>query len=277
MGIINLYRQDDQPFAQIPNAAIRDPNITPNAFRLLAYLMSHRDGYEINYEQIERQTTLGRYAINHAANSLIELGWLAVDRPKINGQFVSKSWTILNPLNSNESTAGDSTMEQPHMGQSTDIRRTLNKEHQVIKNTNQTLNVQNEFEQFWQIYPRKQGKADALKAFVTCQVAVDVIIAGAIRYRNDPNRLAAFTKMPATWLRAGCWDDEPLPERVLTREEKFEQIAQENRRIKNRDIEETKELFANFEEAQRRAKADPPRKCEHNRIAVICEVCVKGG
>jgi hypothetical protein len=268
MSIVNLYRKDNQPFAQIPNAAIRDPQITPNAFRLLAYLMSHRDGYSLNYEQIERQTTLGRKAINSAADLLIELGWLRLERPKNNGQFGTKEWTILNP--DEQSTVRHATVREVQVAQGTDIRTPTLKEHQELR-----TNVQTAFERFWEIYPRKQGKADALKAFTTIDIDPTTIINGALKYRDDPNRLAAFTKMPGTWLRAGCWDDEPLPERVLSREEKLAQMVAENQRIKSKDIEETQRLFAEFEAAESRAKADPPKKCVHDRIAVVCDICSK--
>mgnify|MGYP003636215631 FL=1 len=66
MSVTKIYRLDNQPFAQIPNEAIRDARISSNGFRLLAYVMSHKDGYNVTYGQIERQTGIGRYAINKA-------------------------------------------------------------------------------------------------------------------------------------------------------------------------------------------------------------------
>ncbi len=43
------------------------------------------------------------------------------------------------------------------------------------------------------------------------------IIAGAKRYRDDPNREDEFTKHPSTWLNGACWDDDPLPARHRSR------------------------------------------------------------
>lgn len=72
------------------------------------------------------------------------------------------------------------------------------------------------FDEFWDIYPRKAGKVDARKAWTTATKATSsaLIIAGALRFRDDPNREAGFTKHPATWLRSGCWDDDPIPSRL---------------------------------------------------------------
>jgi predicted transcriptional regulator len=123
-GVYKIYRHDSQPFAQVPNSAIRDPEISPNAFRLLAYLMSHKEGYELTYGQIERQTTLGRYAINEAIKVLTDKGWLRTERTKkTNGQFGPTSFHILDPESvdsvADDSIAGDSTLDQP-----TDIKNT---------------------------------------------------------------------------------------------------------------------------------------------------------
>jgi hypothetical protein len=187
MSIISLYRKDQQPFAQIPNSVIRDPNISPNAFRLLAYLMSHRDGYELNYEQIEVQTTLGRYAINAAAKQLIELGWLEVNRPTINGRFACKQWVILNPL-ANESTADDSTMEYSQVGQSADnIRTSIIKEEHLYKNTN-SLDAQP------MVSPKKGTR------FSEDSVLTDEWIAYAVQHHV--NAKLEFEKFKNFWISA---------------------------------------------------------------------------
>lgn len=71
------------------------------------------------------------------------------------------------------------------------------------------------FAEFWQIYPRREGKQAAAKAFdkATRSVAPEVVIAGAARFRDDPNRVDEFTPHPSTWLNQGRWDDDPLPAR----------------------------------------------------------------
>ena len=72
------------------------------------------------------------------------------------------------------------------------------------------------FEQFWAAYPLHVGKAAAQKAFVKAQREVGHVplIAGALRFRSDPNREPGFTPHASTWLNAGRWDDDPLPSRA---------------------------------------------------------------
>jgi hypothetical protein len=68
------------------------------------------------------------------------------------------------------------------------------------------------FGRFWAAYPKHVGKLAAEKAFAKALKLADAeaLIAGAKRYAaeragQDPK----FTKNPATWLRDGCWTDEP--------------------------------------------------------------------
>jgi predicted transcriptional regulator len=216
LSIINLARKDNQPFTQIPNQVIRDPRITPNAFRLLAYLMSHKDGYELNYEQIEVQTGMGRYAINEAAKLLVELKWLEVNRPKVDGKFACKQWVVLSN-EVNESIAGDSIVESHHMGQSTDNKRTSFKEEQLEKEQLTYVHSDDErvFKEFWKLYPRKQGKGAGRKAFSKALkvVSAEELIAACQRFNDDPNRPidTKFLPMPATWLNEERWGDDPYP------------------------------------------------------------------
>lgn len=72
------------------------------------------------------------------------------------------------------------------------------------------------FQEFWDVYPRRVGKAAALRAFRKAlkQADVQVILEGARRYAADPNLPEKqFIPHPSTWLNRGSWDDEPLPQR----------------------------------------------------------------
>jgi hypothetical protein len=70
-----------------------------------------------------------------------------------------------------------------------------------------------DFPTWWDVYPRKDSKIAAEKAYPKAWKAVgpEKLLEGAARYRDDPNRKPSFTKLPATWLNAGSWDDGPLP------------------------------------------------------------------
>jgi hypothetical protein len=73
-----------------------------------------------------------------------------------------------------------------------------------------------DFLEFWRIYPRKRDKRKALFAWEKAirRAGVDEIVAGAERYRDDPNRDDAYTKYAEGWLNGDGWEDEPLPSRA---------------------------------------------------------------
>ena len=64
-------------------------------------------------------------------------------------------------------------------------------------------------------YPRKASRAVAEKAYAKARktATAEQLLEGVRRYAADPNREQEFTKLPATWLNGGCWDDGPLPAR----------------------------------------------------------------
>ena len=78
--------------------------------------------------------------------------------------------------------------------------------------------VEQEFEEFWGAFPRERrtAKRQCLQKFtkaVKDGTPPSTIIAAARRYAADPNRVAAYTASPLTWLNQGRWEDGPLPPR----------------------------------------------------------------
>lgn len=66
------------------------------------------------------------------------------------------------------------------------------------------------FLEFYNTYPLHKARRAAEKAYVSAlkRGSPDAILAGAVRYRDDPKRDPDKTKHPATWLNADCWLDE---------------------------------------------------------------------
>lgn len=69
-----------------------------------------------------------------------------------------------------------------------------------------------EFEAWWKLYPRRDAKGAAFKAFKLAKkrTTLDRLMAAVVAYAKrrkgeDPK----FTKLPTTWLNGDCWNDEP--------------------------------------------------------------------
>lgn len=69
------------------------------------------------------------------------------------------------------------------------------------------------FEDFYALYPRKEAKQNALKAYQKAvkQVSHEAIIEGISKYKQQIEAKQTemkYIKQPATWLNAGCWEDD---------------------------------------------------------------------
>jgi len=81
------------------------------------------------------------------------------------------------------------------------------------------------FNEFWAVFPRKQGKGKAKEAFkkaIDDGADIDAILRGVGRYASDPNLPdPKFVPMPATWLNQERWEDGPQPlNRSMTNSER---------------------------------------------------------
>jgi hypothetical protein len=91
------------------------------------------------------------------------------------------------------------------------LKKTINK-NIIDKNIERE-----QFDEFWNLYPKKIDKAQALRQFKRAlqRVRFEDILAGLLRFSSDPNLPdeKRFIKNPATWLNADGWEEGPLPER----------------------------------------------------------------
>ena len=205
----------DSNFTQVPNALIRDSEIKASAKLLLIYLLSHKAGYFILDQQIIRETGLGRHALRSARSELEELGFIELAREKREDNSLGAYRYELRDPRGYFSPDGNSPGEHSPDGNSPDENRPRNRT--LISNntkTKKTRELENQFFEFWSLYPRKVGKQKALSAFEKAveSVGLDRVMEGARRLATDPNLPSEqWIPHPTTWLNEGRWDDDPYP------------------------------------------------------------------
>ena len=111
-----------------------------------------------------------------------------------------------------------SAVKRKSNDRATDVQQTFN---QPITNnliTNNQLNtiVQNDFDLFWNNYPKKTGKEAARKSFNKIRPNIEVVLK-ALEWQKRSEQWfkngGQFIPNPATWINQHRWNDEP-PERV---------------------------------------------------------------
>ena len=271
MPLIRGHHSFDNHFTQIPNEWVRDTRLSFKARGLLTLLMSHSPGWNMSIRSIARANGTGLDTVKSAVMELEQNGYLIRSKDQNRteeGTFADFEWVTSDPFQ-NPVTGKPRHGKTEHKEE-----QDLKEEHLVRTYPQASLEG---FGEFWKVYPRKVEKIAAQKAFEKALqiVTADVIIDGARRYANDPNRVDAYTAHPSTWLNAGRWDDEPLPERVLSPEERKQ--IEEAERIKRRDLERERlkeeQARRKQEEERLRNEAKNVRLCTHNRVAVICPKC----
>jgi hypothetical protein len=197
----------DGNFTTVDNTWIRSSGLTPQANFLWIYLLSHKIGYELRDGQILRETGFGRKGLRAARAELVDKGWLILERMKNpDGSLGTYAYHLQEPRDP-RGTVAEGTVEAGTVAEGPDLRRLIPKEKTKLEKTNSLVNA---FNQFWEVYPRKRDKGHAMKALEKAleKAPIEVIVAGALAYRNDPNREDDFTAYPSTWLNGERWEDE---------------------------------------------------------------------
>jgi hypothetical protein len=210
MPLIRGHHAFDDHFAQIPNDWLRDNRLSLEARGLLAQIMSHSPGWNLSIRTIAAQNSIGKQKVRRILDELLTLNYIERSDKQgkdDKGRMTSYDYITRDP---NPRTAEPRTAKPPTGIGPT--KKTIPKEQHLVK---KTISKNQGFDDFWAIYPKKDDKRVAERAFekALSRATLQQILEGAQRYREDPNRELQYTKNPATWLNADAWENEPLPAR----------------------------------------------------------------
>jgi hypothetical protein len=273
MPLISAHHSFDDHFNQIPNAWLRDTNLSLGAKGLLAQLLSHSPGWEISQQSLADANKTGKDAIRTLIGELLQYGYLnrSTDRTRLEkGYLGGYVYTTQDPTTAGQPTLDNPTLDNPPH------KNNILKEEKLKEYINPQAKLEEEFDKFWNYYPRKTEKVDALKAFTKAvgKYGLDEIMDGVARLSRDPNLPPkTFIPYPASWLNSGGWTNEPYPERQRSPEEKAEWLAAERKKKSLADQEVTARLIKEMEESAKNAA--PPPKCIHGNSIVSCLPCLR--
>ena len=243
MALIRGHHAFDDHFTQIPNDWVRDERLTLEARGLLAQIMSHRPGWNLSIKSLAGRNHVGRDKVKRILDELLKFGYLERSEKQGHderGHLAGYDYYTRDPQGvTREPCKAEPTKAEPDKADKPPKKTIPKEEHKLQKN----IYIEKAIEQFWAIYPRRTAKgrvADALTKALK-KASLDDILAGAERYRDDPNREDAFTQYPATWLNAEGWDDDPLPLRVTTGVRKLTNAEQGALLVRKYEAEEAAE------------------------------------
>jgi hypothetical protein len=218
MPLIRGHHSFDDHFTQIPNDWVRDSRLTLKAIGLLTQLMSHRPGWNMSISSLARFNKTGVDTIKSAVKELELYGYLKRSEKQEHnedGTFADYLWTTADPFQNPDTV-------KPVSGKQ-DTKNTITKEQQSIKNKEQ--NTDTGFDKFWELYPKKVAKADALKAWnkaIKTKTA-DELLKVTKAYAESKLPDITYIPYPASWLNKGLYESvevaeaKPLPKLFIGR------------------------------------------------------------
>ena len=210
MPLIRGHHTFDDHFTQIPNDWVRDSRLTLKAIGLLTQLMSHRPGWNMSVSSLARFNKTGVDTIKSAVKELELYGYLTrsgKQEHNDDGTFADFVWTTADPFQ-NPDTVKTVNGKQ-------DTKNTITKEQQPIKNKQE--NTDTGFDKFWELYPKRIAKSDALKAWNKAikKKTANELIGLTKAYSESKLPDMTYIPYPASWLNKGLYEavenDKPAP------------------------------------------------------------------
>jgi hypothetical protein len=191
-------------FTQIPNSWARDERLGYRAKGILLLLMSHQDGWKISLEHLANDGPDGITAVRTAIIQLQESGYLIRNTIRNEkNQIEGSEWILQDPFEKSENLTLENQSENL-TSENLALKKTIYKE-------DNRKDIIDAFEKFWLVYPRKIGKAAALKAFEKAAKKREpaYIIAYVISWCNQGNLPdIQYIPHPTTWLNQERWEDD---------------------------------------------------------------------
>lgn len=210
MGIVRGRFEFEGRFTQVPNDWARDKGLSLKARGLLVELMSHQAGWNITLESLRSEKD-GTGAVRSAVTELEEAGWLTVERQRDeNGRLGAADYFLKEPARSepecNFPTLADPTLANPGTKNTIPLEDYLK---------NYPSPDEEQFDEWWKVYPRKAAKGDARSAFKSAiknkKISFEDLMVASRLYADERSKVPAgdkkFTPYPASWLNKEMWED----------------------------------------------------------------------
>ena len=196
----------------IPKAVMQDKNLSIATKAVYSYFCSFTGAGDSCFptrKKICFDLNISNDSLSKYLQQLVNNGYLQIKQIKENGRFSHNVYTL---PDMKLPCPKISDTEETERGK-TDTKSNSIKSNNVSKN-NIENNIISEFETLWKMYPRKQGKTKALKAYqkaIKEGVSFETVEQGIkdyCEYIKKSKTKAEYIKHGSTWFNGYCWNDE---------------------------------------------------------------------
>ena len=232
MSVIRIQKTNN--YTVMSNYHFREKDMSLKAKGLLSLMLSLPEEWDYSVDGLVKLSKDGKDSVISAITELEQFGYLVRSQAKgQDGKFAGYDYDVYEepytekPFTENPSTVKPMTENPQQLN-----TKPLNTESDInITNKKLNINVQTEqeFEEVWKLYPRKEDKKKAFSAYKTARkkASFDEIKKGVETYSNHirvSNTDKRYIKLGATYFNGECWANNY--EQVAPTEETEEQKTQ---------------------------------------------------
>ena len=211
-------------FAIMPIEALADKRLTLEQLRVLGALFSFR-GKDTNTVWPSRQAIADRIGMNvcnisTATSALERMGWLRKEGKGGYGKATRYTISVPDTVAQSATVAERATVAQQatttvaQQATPTVAYQATRKEHNQEHNQKNITNTgadESRFAAFWSVYPKKEAKLDAKKAWAKLNpdaALLETILSAIEQRKKSDTWQRGFIPNPATWINGRRWEDE---------------------------------------------------------------------
>ena len=232
MAVFRVVKNDD--YSVMSNLHFKEREMSLKAKGLLSLMLSLPDEWDYSVSGISKLCKESETAIKSTLAELREFGYLVIEKLYPHETESGRIEYVYNIYEKPQKQEGEKqgVENQPLEIQAVEIQevennpqlntnilntkelntKEINKEKEKINKKEKEKDVTEEFAELWEIYPRKVGKAKALRMYRKARekgVAYETIRRGIEAYAAEVQGTAIqYIKHGATWFYNECWNDE---------------------------------------------------------------------
>lgn len=226
-----LRKNNKQQFTSLPQGIFRDKRLSLKDVGLLVSMLSLPDDWEFSENGLETIFEQdGQASIRTGLKSLEKAGYLkrVRERDKQTGKITACNWYLYDYPHFENPHLENPSVDNPSWGNppQSNTKESSTKEvstKEVKKNSDDALpstaavSLEAEFDILWKLYPRKEGKSNALKDYIKARrdkknpVTMEEVQRGIeryVKYITAQKTERRFIKQGSTWFHQRCWEDE---------------------------------------------------------------------
>lgn len=205
-----LRKHQRAQYTVIDNTIFRDRELSNKALGMLCRMLSLPDGWEFSVMGLVALSNDGKSGVMSQLDELEAHGYLVRNQVRINGKIAGVEYIVSETRMSEKPYAENQHTENQH---TENPPQSITNISTTNKSNTKELYI-SEFEKLWSIYPRKQGKENALKHYIkarkdgTTYEEVEQGIISYIRYLQVEQTEAQYIKMGSTFFSQKAWKDD---------------------------------------------------------------------